>query len=379
MACVTKRRGKWVIDYRDQLGRRHVEAVRGNRKQAEQFLTKRLHEIGRGEYQAPKEEKTFAELAEAYTRAHIDTNVRESTAKDYRTNLRLHLEPRFGRVKIRAITPEMVEYWRMWMLEHGIGRRTINKCHTLLGAMLRYAERHNWAARNVAAAVPKLREGREHDGDEPLEDNVLTPDEVRVLLKHADEPWRVLLHMAIATGLRQGELLGLQWCDIDWNSQQVHVRQQFSKGRFSELKTRRSRRRVPLTDDLIAELKCWRLACPKGERDLVFPHISGGPLDHGILLRSGFYPALRRAKLRRIRFHDLRHTFASLLIAANVHPKRMQALMGHSTIRTTLDTYGHLMRDHDDHTAEKLAALISGNKVVTTKGSKQTQAPQVLE
>ena len=143
--------------------------------------------------------------------------------------------------------------------------------------------------------------------------------------------------------------------------QQVHVRQQFSKGRFSELKTRRSRRRVPLTDDLIAELKCWRLACPQGERDLVFPHISGGPLDHGILLRSGFYPALRRAKLRRIRFHDLRHTFASLLIAANVHPKRIQALMGHSTIRTTLDTYGHLMRDHDDHTAEKLAALISGN------------------
>jgi integrase len=69
----------------------------------------------------------------------------------------------------------------------------------------------------------------------------------------------------------------------------------------------------------------------------VFPHDKGGPLNHGILLRSGFHPALRRAKLRHIRFHDLRHTFASLLIHANVHPKRIQTLMGHSTIRITMD------------------------------------------
>jgi integrase len=112
-----------------------------------------------------------------------------------------------------------------------------------------------------------------------------------------------------------------------------------------------SRRKVPLSDDLLTELKAWKLRCPKGEHDLVFPHKDGRPLDHGILLRSGFYPTLRRAKVRRVRFHDLRHTFASLLIAANVHPKTIQALMGHSTIRITLDTYGHLMRGHDEGVA----------------------------
>ena len=89
--------------------------------------------------------------------------------------------------------------------------------------------------------------------------------------------------------------------------------------------------------------------------------------------------ALRRAKLRHIRFHDLRHTFASLLIAANVHPKRIQALMGHSTIRITLDTYGHLMRDHDDGATEKLAALISGNKVVTTDESPSQKGRKSLK
>jgi integrase len=91
------------------------------------------------------------------------------------------------------------------------------------------------------------------------------------------------------------------------------------------------------------------------------------PLNHGILLRSGFHPALRRAKLRHIRFHDLRHTFASLLIHANVHPKRIQALMGHSTIRITMDVYGHLMHDADNEAAAKIGVLISsGSKTVAT-------------
>ena len=135
------------------------------------------------------------------------------------------------------------------------------------------------------------------------------------------------------TGLRQGELLGLQWGDIDWSPKQVHVRRQFGARRFAELKTRHSRRREGLSEELLSVLQAWKLRCPNGEHDLVFPHENGRPLDHGILLCSGFYPALRRAKLRRIRFHDLRHTFASLLIMQNVHPKRIQALMGHSTIR----------------------------------------------
>jgi len=115
---------------------------------------------------------------------------------------------------------------------------------------------------------------------------------------------------------------------------------------------------VGLSEELLSELKAWKLRCPKAVHNLVFLHHNGQPLDHGILLRSGFYPALRRAKLRHIRFHDVRHTFASLLIAQNVHPKRIQSLMGHSTIRVTMDVYGHLMHDADNETVEKVAALV---------------------
>ncbi len=148
----------------------------------------------------------------------------------------------------------------------------------------------------------------------------------------------------------------------------MHVRRQFNAGRFAELKTRHSRRCVGLSEQLLLVLQAWKVRCPNGEHDLVFPHENGRPLDHGTLLRSGFYPALRRARLRRIRFHDLRHTFASLLIVQNVHPKRIQSLMGHSTIRVTMDDYGHLIHDPDNEATERLAAFVlGGSKTVATE------------
>jgi hypothetical protein len=111
----------------------------------------------------------------------------------------------------------------------------------------------------------------------------------------------------------------------------------------------------------------WRLQCPPGAHDLVFPNGAGSPENQGNLLNRGFYPALRRAGLRKIRFHDLRHTYASLLIANGEHPKRIQALMGHSSINVTMDVYGHLMPQGGDEVADRLGALVfrgSGSKTV---------------
>lgn len=106
-------------------------------------------------------------------------------------------------------------------------------------------------------------------------------------------------------------MLGLQWCDIDWNSGKVHVRRGYSDGRFTEPKSRHSRRQVDLPPSLLNELRRWKLACPTGELDLVFPNGQGMPESPSNLLEYGFYPALRRAGLRQVRFPDLRHTYAS--------------------------------------------------------------------
>ncbi len=113
---------------------------------------------------------------------------------------------------------------------------------------------------------------------------------------------------------------------------------------------------------LLSELKRWKLKCPKGEQELVFPNTLGKPENNSNVLRRVFHPALRRAGLRKVRFHDLRHTYASLLIANGEHPKYIQTQMGHSSIKVTMDTYGHLMQATNAQAAEKLATLALGSK-----------------
>ena len=377
MACIRKRLGDWCLDYRDQQGCRHWETTKGNRKEAERLLAERVREIGRGTYRRPAEQVSFEGLAQAFLE-NAKANVRETTFKDYHGNLNRHLLPWFKGWKardIRRADPEAarrpiygapyVESFRAHLLDSGIGRRTVNKCLTLLGSLFLYAIRREWLETNPAKGTKLGASSRR--SDDLVEENILAPPEIQALLAATDPRWRVIILTAVLTGLREGELLGLAWGDIDWSARQVYVRQQYTAGRFSELKTKASRRRVDLPAELVAELRRWRLACPPGAHDLVFPNGAGNPESHSNLLNRGFYPALRRAGLRKIRFHDLRHTYASLLIANGEHPKRIQALMGHSSINVTMDVYGHLMPGGGDEVADRLGALVfrgSGSRTV---------------
>jgi integrase len=162
-----------------------------------------------------------------------------------------------------------------------------------------------------------------------------------------DDRYRLMIQIAVFTGMRQGETLGLKWGDIDWNSRQIHVRRAWKEGAFTEPKTRHSVRRVDLPESLVLDLKKWKLRCPKGELDLVFPNGAGNPDTHANLLQRGFYPALRRAGLRKIRWHDLRHTFASLMLASGEDIVRVSRLLG-------------LPREHYGST-DRLAQLVFGD------------------
>jgi integrase len=137
------------------------------------------------------------------------------------------------------------------------------------------------------------------------------------------------------------------------------------EGEFVAPKTVTSARRIDLTDALIAELREWRLACPIGADDLIFPNLDGKPLCHSNLLQRGFYPALRRAGLRQIRFHDLRHTFASLLLANGEDVVRVSRLLGHSSPKITLDVYSHPLPTAHYGTAERLERVLNGNNLET--------------
>lgn len=155
-----------------------------------------------------------------------------------------------------------------------------------------YAARHRWVDHNPAEYVEKLKD-EAYLHHRPVDENILTPDEVRRLVAATDEHHRLLVQTAVFTGMRQGELLGLQWGDIDWNSRQIHVRRAWKDGAFTQPKTRNSQRRVDVPDFLLHELKKWRLRCPKGELDMVFPNGAGNPETHANVLLSR--PAPRRA------------------------------------------------------------------------------------
>jgi integrase len=196
-----------------------------------------------------------------------------------------------------------------------------------------------------------------------------TTEEVRVLLDQADGIARPLLMTAVLTGMRRNELLALRWGDIDWKPGQIRVRQQLFKltrreaggedrWRFLDLKSRHSRRAIDMTPELRDALELHRLGAPIGPRDLVFCRANGESLDPEGMVDREFTATARRARLRVIRFHDLRHTYAALQIAAGASPKYLQAQMGHSSLKVTLDLYGHLMPDVEREAARRLGALV---------------------
>jgi len=196
-----------------------------------------------------------------------------------------------------------------------------------------YAARHGFATGNAAEGIDKLKEP---EGESRvIEENVLTPAEIRLTIDAAADPWR--------------------------------------RGAFYEPKTRASRRTVELSDELISELKRWKLRCPKGEHGFVFPSSTGGPLDATDVLRLGLYPALRRAGIRQVRLHDLRHSFASNLLAAGVDVVTVSKALGHASPHITMTIYAHALPNARRGTADKMAQLMEesddGTGSLGTKGA----------
>jgi integrase len=161
-------------------------------------------------------------------------------------------------------------------------------------------------------------------------------------------------------------LLGLQWNDVDWSAKKIRVRRGLWRGKLDgkwqcvlqKPKSKAAMRDIDVGDDLLQELRKHKLVCPKSHLGLVFCSKSGEPLEVRTLTRWHFHPALERAGLRHIRFHDLRHTYAALLIAQKENPKYIQTQLGHASIKTTFDTYGHLMEEANPVAASRLAAVV---------------------
>jgi integrase len=372
MATITKRhwktaagveRSAWIVSY-SAAGKRHIKTL-PSKREAEDWKTETLHEIARGIHTPPTASVTVAEAGERWIEQCRTDGLEATTMRQYRQHLDLHIVPVIGEVKLAHLSPASVIDFRNVLIKQKRSRALASKVIVSLGAILGTAMAAGLVARNVvrdqASGHAKRQRRLEKRHDKRLEVGVDIPtkDEIRALLATAQGRWRPMIVTVIFTGLRASELRGLRWSDVELGAGagSLHVRQRAD--RFNSIgspKSNAGKRTVPLAPMVVNTLKEWRLACPKGELGLVFPNLRGG-VESLHAMSGGLGAAQKLAGLGgsrrapRYGMHAFRHAAASLLIDQGVSPKRVQAIMGHSSIGVTFDVYGHLFPDAGEDAA----------------------------
>ncbi len=361
MACINKRRGKWVVDYRDGRGRRHWETK--NDKKAAQD---RLAEILKGGDLQITDNRTFEEYGNWWLENCAKGGVKASTYQEYEAVLRKHVYPLLGSIRFMEVRRPMIRELIAAKKAEGYEQSTIRNIMAPVRGMFFQAIEDGTTEKNPASRIGKLNK---RDRDKPKKKiNPLTGREVQTLLKAAEEKkyWSLypLLLCACRTGARMGELIALKGIDIDFKGGFIHVQRNLSRGKISVTKNGKDRRvdMSVMLANTIEELLSRRRAealreemkKPAEERrdaatvvnevmeDWLFQTPLSTQLDPSNL-RKVFYRLLVAAGMRRIRFHDLRHTFASLLLQNRESLDYVKEQMGHSSIQVTVDIYGHLV------------------------------------
>ena len=357
MGAIRKRGKNHIITYYDGSGRRRWETVGPNLHEARQVLAERMWERRNGKSRVPRDKMTVADLVKKWKENYLTVQqqlgrLKPSTIRSYQSNLDSHIEPFFGARQLAEVTLASVQEFIKALLGKGLSAKTIGNVIVILKEMFKHAVQWRYLDANPVQYVERPR-------GEDKEMDVLTPEEIRRLLDAQEEPLRTLLMTAVLTGMRQGELFGLQWEDVDFARHQVHVRRSLWHGMLGTPKSRRSRRAIDMPPTLERALQ---QLSTRRRSEFVFCSERGTHLDADNFRHREFPEALRRAGLRRIRFHDLRHTYTSLLIAHGAHPKYIQAQLGHASIQTTLDRYGHLMPQLHQAGAQKLDQLVFGQQ-----------------
>jgi integrase len=289
------------------------------------------------------------------------THLRPRVHDLYRTALRRHLGPRIGHIPITDLNEDMIASVIEDLQASGLSGWTIRNALVPLGRILAHATRHGMIADNPLRRLERWERPRVVR----REMRILAPDEIDALLAAARPTYRTLLATAIFTGLRQGELLGLQWADLDLDAGLLHVRRQLDRdGVYTEPKTPRALRTVvlmPALVELLHELK--RNSPYAGSTDPVFATRTGRPMHYRNVSRRGLAAAVEKAGLNgpgepRLRFHDLRHTNAAVLIGHGLNVVFVSRQLGHATAGFTLSVYGGLF-DRQEHARRAKDALES--------------------
>jgi len=369
MACITKRKDRYVIDCYDQNGKRYRRTLPAGftKQRAKDYLRDIEEKIARRTFLHEKKTPLFSEVAKQW-HEYKKPNIRITTWNQNEMVLRLHFYD-FNDLKVSLITVPMVEKYLTSLRNKGLKMTTIRRLLNVLNQIMTYAVRHKLIDSNPVrdAERPRISE------KESKAISVLTPDQIRALLDAtSNQKYQTLFMVAVMTGARQGEILGLKWSDVDFERKQLHINRTYNHRQFFSPKTAQSRRAIDLAPAVVKQLAGWKLASGAKGDDLIFPADKNKeePMIYQTDALWYFQQALKAAGCPRIRFHDLRHTYASLLIDQGENIKYIQTQLGHATPMMTLNVYSHLMKSENQEAACRLENAVfseSGHKVVTNQ------------
>lgn len=368
---IYRRGNTWTAFWRTDAvdGRKqHTKGGFRTKKEAQHFLTETLAAIQGGVFREPSKVTLGEFLVERWLPAR-ELAVRPSTFASYRGLVERHILPALGGVQIQQLTPDHLDRFYADLIARDLSAKTVRNVHVLVHRAMKDAVRKNLVPRNVAEAAdpPKLNRA---DRDEM---KTWTPEELRRffdgIAEHRLAPAYVL---AATTGMRRGEVLGVRWRDIDLSARRLHVQQTVLsveyKLTFGRPKTKRGERKIALDPETVRILRGHArrqrdekrlLGAGYHDHDLVFAREDGTPV-HPDYFSQTFDRTVRRLGLPKIRLHDLRHTHATLGLAAGVDAKVMSDRLGHATSAFTQDIYMHAIPAKEEAAAEQIAGLVFG-------------------
>lgn len=339
--------------------------VKGTKADAEKRRTELLHQLDTGSYMKPGK-TTLKEYLELWLRDYAKANLSARGYERYESVSRVHLIPALGAIPLTLLKPEHLQKLYTRQLDAGLSARTVRYTHVIAHKALATAVKWGMVARNIADATspPKLQRTDIQTWDE---------SELTQFLEIArSTQYYALFYLALFTGMRRSELLALRWCDIDFILSQVNVSRGLHHLRdgsyvFTQPKSASSVRSIALSPSALMVLdnhhttkliEAGMLGMKLKDSDLVFCHLDGMPLRPNTISRA-WQTTAKRAGIKVIRFHDARHTHASLMLKQGIHPKIVQERLGHASIQITLDIYSHVAPGLQQAAANRFDEVLS--------------------
>jgi integrase len=359
---------------KDNEGNRKQKTKGGfkTKKEAEQACAELIHQMTKEGYVEPSQ-STLKDYLREWLHSTAKQTLKRNTFETYEIVMNTHLVPELGKMKLNQLKPSHIQNFYMQKIEEGLSPEYVRYMHTILNTSLNQAVKWQLISKNPVSLVqpPRLRS---------KEQQTWTIEEANQFLDATKEEKLHLAYMlAIYTGMRMGEILGLRWKDCNLDSGMLSIQQTLVRTKeegliFQEPKTKGSKRVVAITEEVGALFKKHKaeqnkvkllLGTAYQDHDLVICTKKGTPISPRNLQRH-FARMVHKADVPKIRFHDTRHTHATIMLQLGEHPKVVSERLGHSRISITLDTYSHVIPHMQEDAAKKFSEALSKMRLETT-------------